>query len=608
MPERATAVLPIRAIEATVPEANREPPPAGRHLSPWWAVLAVACVLSFVLGWLLHIGRAAPIGLRVTAYTQITYDGAQKNLVGTDGSRLYFDSVSTGPIAQVAVTGGAISVIPVLIPNFAFSEDVSPDGANFLVATDEEGFVLDRPQWNVRVPGGSLRRLPDGGNAAFSPDGNSVAYQTADGGVWVSRSDGSGQHKLASGQRFSTPAAPPEASRPFFGRVAWSPDGSLLRFGNGGRLWEISASGSNLHEVIPGWHLSSSQCCGSWTPDGKLFVFLDTPFGPLAQSEVWARSEGGGLLRRPPAEPVRLATGPIAWGQPIPGKDGKRIFATGKTRRGELLRFDLKTGQFQPFLGGISAQMVSFSKDGQFVAYVSFPEGILWRANRDGSNPVQLTEPPIHALLPRWSPDGTQIVFVDFTTMPTPAYIVAAAGGNPQRLLPEDHESHTDPNWSADGKKIVFSTATPFNPNGNVRILDLATHQITAVAGSERIYSPRWSPDGRFIAAMPVGGNGLKIFNLASQHWSELVQKDSVGFPSWSRDSQFIYFLRILPNGNKGAFRIRVSGGPPERIADLNSIHLGGWWGWVGLDPNDNPLVLRDAGSDDIYALTLERK
>jgi dipeptidyl aminopeptidase/acylaminoacyl peptidase len=303
-----------------------------------------------------------------------------------------------------------------------------------------------------------------------------------------------------------------------------------------------------------------------------------------------------------------LATGPIAWGQPIPGKDGKRIFATGKTRRGELLRFDLKTGQFQPFLGGISAQMVSFSKDGQFVAYVSFPEGILWRANRDGSNPVQLTEPPIHALLPRWSPDGTQIVFVDFTTMPTPAYIVAAAGGNPQRLLPEDHESHTDPNWSADGKKIVFSTATPFNPNGNVRILDLATHQITAVAGSERIYSPRWSPDGRFIAAMPVGGNGLKIFNLASQHWSELVQKDSVGFPSWSRDSQFIYFLRILPNGNKGAFRIRVSGGPPERIADLNSIHLGGWWGWVGLDPNDNPLVLRDAGSDDIYALTLERK
>ena len=83
----------------------------------------------------------------------------------------------------------------------------------------------------------------------------------------------------------------------------------------------------------------------------------------------------------------------------------------GLSPRGELSRFDSKTKQFLPFLGGISAQGVVFSKDGKSIAYVSYPEGILWKANRDGSNPVQLTDPPMQAFLPRWSPDSKQISF-----------------------------------------------------------------------------------------------------------------------------------------------------------------------------------------------------
>ena len=69
--------------------------------------------------------------------------------------------------------------------------------------------------------------------------------------------------------------------------------------------------------------------------------------------------------------------------------------------RGELMRLDPKSDQFQPFLGGISADLVAFSKDGQSVAYVSYPEMILWRANRDGSDRVQLTNPPLQPVAPR---------------------------------------------------------------------------------------------------------------------------------------------------------------------------------------------------------------
>ncbi len=103
----------------------------------------------------------------------------------------------------------------------------------------------------------------------------------------------------------------------------------------------------------------------------------------------------------------------------------------------------------------------------------------------------------------------------------------------------------------------------------------------------------------------------LKIFDLETQQWSELGRKDNPGtlaFPSWSRDGKSIYFIRIAANGDKGFFRIRAGGGDPERVASLKGIDLGGFWGWVGLDPGDAPLIMRDTGSNDIYALTLEQR
>jgi DNA-binding winged helix-turn-helix (wHTH) protein/Tol biopolymer transport system component len=571
-----------------------------------WAVAGAALVVCAAAGFL-YLFRPMPQP-HITTYSQITYDGARKTLLGTDGNRLFFDNGSSDSIAQVAATGGAVSMISIPGPRFAFPEDVSPDGANFLIATSEKESGLDLAQWNVRVPEGSLHRLPNGVNAAFSPDGNSVAYQTGDGGLWVARSDGSGEQKLASGQSLSSSdVQPSERSDRFsFPRIAWSPDGNTLRFENHGRLWEISASGSHLHELIPGWHLASTQCCGSWTPDGKLFVFVDRPGGPITQTEIWALSERGGMLARPLAQPVQLTTGPIAWGQPIAGKDGKKIFATGKTRHGELVRLDLKTKQFQPFLNGISAHFVSFSNDGQFVAYVSYPAGILWSANRDGSNPVQLTEPPIHPLMPRWSPDGTQLLFCDMSAPPWAAYVVAARGGSPQRL-PGSPEPRADANWSADGKEIVFSTTGPFNRNGNLHILNLAMHQVTTVAGSEGLYSPRWSPDGRFIAAMPIDSNRLEVFDRDTRQWSVLAHDGIFAFPSWSTDGQFLYFAHSV-KGDFGVFRISVRGGHLEHITGLSGIHLGGGWSWIGLDPTNSPMVMRDVGSEDIYALDLEQK
>jgi Tol biopolymer transport system component len=369
--------------------------------------------------------------------------------------------------------------------------------------------------------------------------------------------------------------------------------------------------------LLPGWRPSSSQCCGRWTPDGKFFVFLSRGAlfyynDHLAASQLWVLDERRGLFRRTPTEPVQLTSAPIRWNSPIPSKDGTKIFANGVISRGELVRYDAQSSRLQPYLGGISAEFVTFSPDGQFLAYVTFPEGILWRANRDGSHPVQLTDAPWYPLNPRWSPDGAQILFFQYDWAGhSRSYIVPSQGGAPRSLLPEDNEGQSDPNWSPDGHKIVFSTLETLGQTlgvFNLRVLDLASHQITTLPGSEGVWSPRWSPNGRFIAGLYAGPTYcVKIFDFETQRWSVVQGMRGFGWPTWSSDSQFIYFMHS--SDDPGVFRVRVLGGNAERVVDLKGFRrTGAFTDWMGLDPTDTPMLLRDVGTADIYALTLEQK
>jgi len=103
---------------------------------------------------------------------------------------------------------------------------------------------------------------------------------------------------------------------------------------------------------------------------------------------------------------------------------------------------------------------------------------------------------------------------------------------------------------------------------------------------------------------MPANSLSLVLFDFQTEKWSEL-SKGSSAFPNWSADGRYVYFLQWPGNG--AVLRVRVIDREVESVADLKNLPITGYYGiWLGLAPDDSPLLLRDAGSRDIYALDWE--
>jgi len=296
-------------------------------------------------------------------------------------------------------------------------------------------------------------------------------------------------------------------------------------------------------------------------------------------------------------------------GQPVPSRDGKRLFVQGWQPRAELVRYDGKSKQLTPYLSGMSAVGFDFSRDGEWVAYNNYADGAIWRSKVDGAQRLQLTFPPMQAFLPRWSPDGKEIAFFGHPPgEPSQVYIVPAAGGAPQLVY---HGTNlADPNWSPDGKSLVFGgnrIDNLSNQESAIYVLDLNTQKASKLPGSDGLFSPRWSPNGGYIACLTVDSLQLLLFDFTAQKWTALTKaKVFVGWPIWSRDGQYLYFDGALENENdEGYFRIRIADRKLERLVSLKGFQVapGTFGNWTGLAPDESPLFVRDASIQEIYAL-----
>ena len=557
------------------------------------ALSALALMAAVTLAFFLRPTMQPP---RVTGYTQITHDGQVKSFFGavtpivlTDGARLYFQEFVDGRyvIAQAAVTGGEAVVMNTPFRNVSL-DTISPDKTELLVGSFS-GIEIEQTLWAVPVVGGSPRRFAAmfGQDGTWMPNGN-VIVANARQLLEVDRNGSS--HTFAD--------IPQPYSTAWW--LRWSPDSQKLRITVGSishnAILEFSSDGKVTRDLLPSWRQASDPLQGTWTPDGKYFVF-QAAHG--SRVDLWAMRETRDLFHKVSFQPFQLTAGPLTFLSPQPSTDGKRIYAIGVQQRAELARYDQKTSQLVPFLGGISASSVTFSQDGQWVAYVSYPQGEVWRSRADGTEKLQLTQAPLLAGDPSISSDGKSVMFLGQEPGgPIKVHTVSINGGPSQDLGVEAGRA----DWC--GSAIIFSVGP--NEEDKLLILDTKTLSTAILPESNGLILPRCSPDGRYIVAPTRDQQKLKLYEKGSQKWTDLVVQD-VGYPQWSADSKYVYFDSGL-GAEIAISRVKITDKKVERIAEIRNFNrvVQAWVSWMGLTPDGAPLLMRETGSQEVYALDFE--
>jgi Tol biopolymer transport system component len=566
--------------------------------------ILMVVALFMIAGTLRSDLRGAASGMmpKVTAITQITHDGYRKTNLLSDDSNLFVTELpeANRVVAKVTLPGSERSVLPSPFASLQ-ALDVSPDQSRLLVSSTSKTSG-ESEFWTLPVATGKPARVGDlnGRDASWSADGKQLVF-AKDADLFVSSGDGNQAHKIytAAGSVFAP---------------RFSPDGKRIRFTvsdtekNATSLWEVRRDGSKAHALLADWPFSSTACCGSWTANGRYYIFQASealPNTTVIVTNLWVLPE---VKNGESTAPTKITNGPMSFGNPSLARDNKNIWAIGVQPAVEVVKYEARKKKFVPLIAGLSATDVDFSADGKWITYVSIPEGTLWRSRADGSERLQLTTDSERAALPHWSPDGKQIAYASTKQgEPWKLSLVSASGGDAHEMLP-DSGSQIDANWSANGDQLMFGDYSRDKNGLKIQVMDFKTHKITTIPGSTGLFSPRWSPDGRYIVAMSPDGTTLTLFDFTTQKWTTwLKQAESVAYPSWSSDSQYLYFDDFV-TGAEAIRRLKVGASEPELVVEVGNFerYPGVLGLWSGRTPDGSWMFVRDRSTQEVYQLSLD--
>jgi serine/threonine protein kinase/Tol biopolymer transport system component len=530
---------------------SRKGPRDGRS---WVLAAAVMAVLAVGLYLFLpHAGKRGDAATPVQAtFTRLTDQEGSEMFpsLSPDGSAfLYARLTAPGNLDIYSQRVGGSNPVN-LTPDSPMNDTqpaFSPDGKTVAFRSERDGGGI----FLMGATGESARRLTDFGyNPAWSPDGRQLLVATEGISNPQSRKTRSQiwRVEVATGARRLL--SPGDAVQP-----SWSPNGSRIAYwgiptGSAERaLWTIPANGGTPVPVTRDEYFNWSP---AWSPDGRFLYFASNRGGSMNLWRVPVEEASGRTLGAP--EPI---TAPSEWSGLISlSRDGRRIVYSTSENRANLERFPLDPGTLavgEPHPVTQGARGVSscdVSPDGQWLAFfTASPQEDLFLVRTDGSGMRQLTDDPFRDRQPRWSPDGSRIVFQSDRSGRYELWSIRADGSGLEPVTRTLGSPLAYPIWSPDGRRLALAVATR-----GAALLDLALplekrkpEPLPPATGDGQIfYALSWSPDGKWLAGSTESRDsrsvpGVVLYSLESKSYTRLTARGEV--PRWLPDGKSLLVL-----------------------------------------------------------------
>lgn len=597
----ATKVESVSGAEDLDPRIPRKS--VGEMFRLAWIVLVFTAVIAgaWVAKTLVE-GRHSTSASVPLDFVQLTNDGRAKGYFDADATRLYFDESAGQGLSLFSLMGSGGPPQKVKIPLMnPVVEGISNDGQRLLIASFE-GIEFEGSLWVVASGGGAAQRLGElkCQSARWSQDDRQLACVNGT-SILIANSDGSHVRRLVS--LSSTPL-----------RLAWAPDGKQLIFvledvndPEALSAYTVSTgSDGQKREEVPVALPWGKDCCADWTwVDDRsrlLYLRLRTN-GAAIVGEINTRNGSFDEVMKRTELPVSI--GHVMGFRANREKNLLYLLIEGQSR-GEVLKVGPTKNTYTVLLPGVAADDISYSRDGGWMTFVNVSDHTLWRSRSDGSDALQLTKPGLQADISSWSPDGHTIAYAGKEAKkPWRIFLIASDGTNQREATPGGDDNQGAPSWSPDGRVLVYGNVLCQETQTCwIHKVDLATGTITRLPGSYSLRTARFSPNGKYIAALQPDTHQLLLFDARTSEWHTLPGSVTGDNINWSTDSRFV-FIDNPRIDHPVIERIRISDGRRVTVADLAPLQRmpGNNSPWFGLTPDGAPILLHYYSASEIYAL-----
>jgi serine/threonine protein kinase len=536
-----------------------------RHLSrAIWTVAIVSSVATLALGSYLVTHRPPPpqtMRFNLLPPDRQFFDGSQSYMaVSPDGGSLASVVIDSTGASRVFVRRlDSTTAIPVANTEGATHLFWSPDSRHL-------GFFAGGKLRRVSVADGSVQALADATEArggSWSVNGDIVFQPAAAGPLMHVRAAGGPVHAVT----VVDTANGEDAHRfPYF-----LPDGKHF-------LFVSLPTKDNLFDVRVG------SLDGKSTPPvartGGAAVFAPPGFlvYPIENRLVAQRFDAGGLKLEGDAMPLGEDSGQNGGWMGAPGasvsSNGVLVHAAGGWPNSALVWLD-RTGRSLgrlPVVPGIYGEG-SFSLDGSSLLLTKYapggPTSDLWLVNVQRTLATRFTFSASENAMPRFSPDGSQVVFVSAREGRENIYIKPTNSSTEEKRLVDSGALFTKPEaWTPDGKAIVFNTLS--RETG----MDLWLYDLAGDSAPKALLSTRFnesdadiSPDGRWMLyrSNETGRSELYVRSFPEMGEKHRISDDVLGtfdgtlffWGEWRKDGR-----EILYPGADGSTMVSVEIGP----------------------------------------------